>query len=157
MDENGEDEFEDESNRRHGMNMLGKASGELTEIRFNAFAKILNQKALGRRMWPFAAGLAGGELLPAGGLGIHVFQGVIGVGVVGVKQAAVGQIHGHRAQASDVGVDVKPDRHAVASGDDLHFEAVEPLPLAGQTVPVGLAYEQLAARDVEPKCLTRIF
>lgn len=97
--------------------------------------------------------LAGRELLAADGLGKQVFQRVIGVGVIGVKPADVGQIQGHRAQARDVGsatgVDVKLDRQAFAGGNDLNFKAVRSLTLDGRAAPVGRAREQLAARDAD--------
>jgi len=70
-----------------------------------------------------ATGLTGRQLLAAGSLGKHVFQRVICVSVVSIEPAAVGQIHGHRPLAGDIGlttgVDVEFDRHPVADGDDL--------------------------------------
>nr|GFC97989.1 hypothetical protein [Tanacetum cinerariifolium] len=108
------------------MDVVGKARGELAEGGFDAFAKMLQQELLRRRVRPLAGGLPRRDLLPAGGLGKHVFQGVVRVGVVRVEHAAVRQIHGHGPQAGDVGlpagVDVKLHGHAGAGGDDLHLD-----------------------------------
>nr|GFC31028.1 hypothetical protein [Tanacetum cinerariifolium] len=102
----------------------GKARGELAEGGFDAFAKMLQQELLRRRVRPFAGGLPR-------------------------QHAAVRQIHGHGPQAGDVpaGVDVKLHGHAGAGGDDLHLDTVKPLPLAGRTPPVGRAGQQFTTRN----------
>lgn len=40
VDKNAEGEFEHVASRRHGVNLFGKASGELTKGRFDALAKM---------------------------------------------------------------------------------------------------------------------
>lgn len=147
MDEDEQGQFEGKAGGGDGMEVLGKTGSQLTEGGFDSFAKMLEQKLLSRRMRPLAALLPRRDLLAASGLGEDVFQRLVGVGVVGVEDAACGQIHGHRPQARAVGVDIKLDRHPLAGGNDLHLEAIKPLPLAGRAAPVGLARQKLTARN----------
>ena len=52
---------------------LGKQEWRLVKNSLYTFAKILNQKTLGRRMGLLAAGLAGRGVLAAGSPGKYVF------------------------------------------------------------------------------------
>ena len=92
VDKNEEGEFEYEAVCCNSVNMLGEASGKLTEGGFDAFTKMLNQKLLDWRVWPFTAALTGGLLLAASGFSKQVFQDVVSVGGIGVQRAALGQV-----------------------------------------------------------------
>ena len=84
VDENKEHEFEYETRGRNGVNLLGKAGGELTEAGFDGFAKVLLQKGFARGTRAGAVLLAGRLLAAAGGFFKQVFPGVIRVAGIGV-------------------------------------------------------------------------
>jgi len=95
----GEDEqeqFEGKALGRDGVNGLEEALGELANGGFHAFAKMLNQKVLLRFVGPLAVGFAvGGQVDPLGFAPL-VFQGLIGVGRIGIQDAAFGQLRPQR-------------------------------------------------------------
>ena len=99
---------------RNGVNLFGKAGGELAESRFDSFAKVPKQEILVRRVGPGAVALSSGLLPVAGRFGEQVFPAVVGVAGIGVKHAAFGQVRGQVPQAGDVrlraGMDVKLPR-----------------------------------------------
>lgn len=77
MHKNEERQFEHEARRRDGMQVLGKASSELTENRLYSFAKILKQKALGRRMRTLTVRLASRNLLTGNGFDKYAIRLII--------------------------------------------------------------------------------
>lgn len=90
MDKNEQRDFEDESLSHDGMNLLGKAGGELAKGRFDGFAKALKWKGFVRSMRPGTVALAG-SLLPVAG-GEEFLPRVVRVAGIGVEHTAFGQV-----------------------------------------------------------------
>ena len=132
--EDEEGDFKDESLGRDGVNLFGKAGGELAESRFDGFAKVPKQEIFVRRVRLGAVALSGGLLPIAGCFGEQVFPGVVRVTGVGVEHAALGQVRGQVPQAGNVGfragMDVKVHGDAGGGGHDLRLKAVKPQALA---------------------------
>ncbi|TFZ64197.1 hypothetical protein E4631_19530 [Hymenobacter sp. UV11] len=92
MGKNKEGDFQGKSLGRDRVNLLGKAGGHLTECGFNAFTKVLYQKALCEMMRPFAVLAARTLLLTAAGLVEEVFGYIIRIAGIGVEDTAGGQV-----------------------------------------------------------------
>ena len=92
VDKNGQRDFEGESLSHDGMNLLGKAGGELAKGRFDGFAKALKWKGFVRSMGPGTVALAGSLLPVAGGGGEEFLPRVVRVAGIGAEHTAFGQV-----------------------------------------------------------------